>query len=460
MPRAASAIRSPYRVRRGVVELPGVAIPQPGQGVGTGNGNLPCSVAGTEEEGKMSNGHAGHATAKTGTLFQVGVIVGLGLAILGLVSGGWAGSVPSRLLLCSGLGIIFGAFGSTATIRYKGIVVAGVAAIAIVLLLLVDRMMREGFATIEIGGDVVGAVLTFDNERSYGMEDGRRRRQEFVFLGPEIKRQYVSLEVSLPVDAITGQESLLLFECINKAEIESHFGSGTVTQWRLNADSGRLTRDGKVIARNGEDCGDATAGRNVGLRAWLSLVQVAFAAQPPKSDSLFVGLESNSATIRRDARARLTALGPSGVPHLLGRLGATPLSYRTRLGIVVALTEILRKHKPQRKTIAAGVTVADLGRLAAAAADRDRTLRIYASEFLFDLGDTRVIEPAFVTMAKADDDGRYNLILVIGGARPALTPAQRAPVDRRLRALLGTAGPRTKALISAVVAGQPLPGQG
>ncbi|RJF89774.1 hypothetical protein D3874_24705 [Oleomonas cavernae] len=73
-------------------------------------------------------------------IFWPALIIGLMLAAAGGISMSMSliASTTSLLILCCGLGIILGAFGSTATIKHKGAVVTGVAAISIVLLLVVD----------------------------------------------------------------------------------------------------------------------------------------------------------------------------------------------------------------------------------------------------------------------------------------------------------------------------------
>ena len=93
-------------------------------------------------------------------------------------------STVSLLVLCSGLGIIFGAFGSTATIRYKGVVVAGVAAVAIVLLWFVDYLIQDDFVQGEIDGDVAGSRIHIRGDRVYlgAVNDGRF---EFIVIGKE-----------------------------------------------------------------------------------------------------------------------------------------------------------------------------------------------------------------------------------------------------------------------------------
>jgi len=88
-----------------------------------------------------------------------------------------------------------------------------------------------------------------------------------------------------------------------------------------------------------------------------------------------------------------------------------------------------------------------------AAVDPDRTIRIYASEFLYDLADPRVVQIALDLLASASEDGRYNLILVIEGAYKYLPTDQRSAVAGRLREFRPKVGSRTQELIDRVLSG-------
>lgn len=59
------------------------------------------------------------------------------------------------LITCFGLGMIALAFGSVAIIRYKGLQIAGVAAIAIALFLAVTHLRRDDAATVETDAPLV-----------------------------------------------------------------------------------------------------------------------------------------------------------------------------------------------------------------------------------------------------------------------------------------------------------------
>jgi hypothetical protein len=89
--------------------------------------------------------------------------------------------------------------------------------------------------------------------------------------------------------------------------------------------------------------------------------------------------------------------------------------------------------------------------LVIASADEDRAIRIYASEFLYDLGDPRTIPVAFEQFSSASESGRYNLLLVIKGAVPFAPSDQQANVIKRLKALKSPDTTKTNALIDSII---------
>jgi hypothetical protein len=175
-------------------------------------------------------------------------------------------------------------------------------------------------------------------------------------------------------------------------------------------------------------------------------------AQEANLPQLLADLESDSATVRRDARDRLAAMGVDAVVPMMDYWASRPDSYQVRAGVSVALVEILRSRKGDAKPIAALLTDAHLRLLAAAAGEEDRNLRIHASEFLYDLGDKRIVPIAVGIFPGASDDGRYNLVVVIQGAVPALDAGERQALAETLRSWQGMVGPRTQELIASVVA--------
>jgi hypothetical protein len=143
-------------------------------------------------------------------------------------------------------------------------------------------------------------------------------------------------------------------------------------------------------------------------------------------------------------------MGPNVVTALHDHLLAPNISYRARLGIIVAFTEMLREHKGERVAIAATIDDALLGALIKATADPDRTIRIYSSEFLYDLGDPRSAALALKAFEAADDNGKYNLLLVVQGAYPFLNEQQRGSTDAALKSIYPNVGSRTQGLIKKI----------
>lgn len=169
--------------------------------------------------------------------------------------------------------------------------------------------------------------------------------------------------------------------------------------------------------------------------------------------SLLENLTSDDTTTRRGARTELASKGLALVRPAVLALAEEDISYRRRLGVVVALTEMMRENKNQRRLIADLLRPDDLGLLLEAATDADRTIRIYAGEFLFDLGDPRTFDMALKAWPGiSDDNGRYNLVLVMKGAAPDIEPERADTARERLESLLGQVGPKTDTLIREAIA--------
>ena len=90
-----------------------------------------------------NNGNDTSISPKRGDrLFWAGLIVGLFVLLLGIAIRQWflVGISEYRLILCAGIGILFGAFGSTATIKKKGVAITGVAATTLVILYFLTKI--------------------------------------------------------------------------------------------------------------------------------------------------------------------------------------------------------------------------------------------------------------------------------------------------------------------------------
>ncbi|RVO68796.1 caspase family protein [Sinorhizobium medicae] len=207
--------------------------------------------------------------------------------------------------------------------------------------------------------------------------------------------------------------------------------------------------------------GTASADR---AAAWLKTIAPDNSANAPQSssptteiqilsggfDDLIANLESDDITLRRGARDALAAGGLAAVSAIVAA-NRTSTSYRFDLGAVVALTEILRSGKSIRGEISRRLEQKDIEWLVGLSVHSDRTMRIYASEFLYDLGDPRVVDTAIGRFVGASANGKYNLALAIKGAAPFVPRSERDRVSERLRALMTVETPKTNALLSDAI---------
>jgi hypothetical protein len=113
---------------------------------------------------------------------------------------------------------------------------------------------------------------------------------------------------------------------------------------------------------------------------------------------------------------------------------------------------MLRQNKAKRTEIIARINEQDLLPLLSAATDEDRTIRVYATEFLYDLGDPRAIPLALQEWQAASENGRYNLLFVIKGAVPFVSPRQQNDIAKRLGSLKSKTTPKTNDLIDSIIA--------
>lgn len=365
--------------------------------------------------------------------------------------------MPSLLILCSGLGIIFGAFGSTATAKYKGVVITGVAAIAAILLVLVDYLNEDDYVELEIKGDIKGAQIEVVGDVNY-LGAPRDRSHNFIVIANQIRRKHVTVSISLPQEIDDEREPEFLFECIDKNEIERRLGSGQVIQWRFDKESGQIF-DSDEQRKIGDVGGcprtaavshvEPQGGRGLaGLG--LSLLSEALAAEVTDTQTLLRDMEDRSPYTRRQARESLVKQGLPAAKTILNRLTVKGVSYQARLGVVVAMAKIMRESKNKRQEISELLTEDHLNHFIDASADKDRTIRTYASEFLYDLADTRVVPKVLERFETADDNGKYSLMVVLEGTYPYLDDDARTKAGQKLSAIAGNVGPKTEQLIKRI----------
>ncbi len=379
-------------------------------------------------------------------VFVSGILVGAVLAFAGYVGPSISSdlsSISSTFLLISGVSIIFGAFGANASYKRKGIVVGGVASIALMAFATFHYFQQKEIGILQIRGDVkdIRAELTGSSALP-GAHHGNFL--EFRFLPGEVEIDHLSLAIT-PSD-----DRLIEFDCIPQSALTRAFGGSKRLVWRYDSTKGVLT--GVEDESKEVPAGPCLApGETAPRFSLLDSIQPLASAHAAESiESLLYDLESEIAIVRRNARRQLTALGKQAIVPMMDHWERRSGVYRVRLGISVALTEYLRDHKNERKQISALLSENDILNIAWAAGDRDRTLRIYASEFLYDLGDPRVIAAADTVFPASDDDGRYNLVLILSGTVNDINATERAELARKLAVWRRLVGPNTQALIDKV----------
>jgi hypothetical protein len=406
-----------------------------------------------------------------GPVFKYGLATGFALILLGGISLylSLTTAFLEILVVCVGLGVILGAFGSTASISIpiQGISLGGVGAIVVALFIIMLAQLDDRYVLVKVGGDLEDASVELVGDNNYfGAYRKTLRTHDFIIFGRELKRSKLSLYITLQ------NQREYPFECIDSGVLRHDLATGNTIEWSFKlpdpddeSDTPSIyDEEGQPIAEDVGGCRTRTShvldGSSSDEKSLFGLVFGIFSsafAQPnrassgPEIQTDVKRLESDTSHVRRGARSELAAEGVAVVEPLLEGLSEDPLSYRLRLGIIVALTEMLRENKQNRTEIIELIKEEDLVRLVDAAADEDRTTRIYASEFLYDLGDPRSISVAFDRIPSASVNSRYNLLLGIKGAVPFASNDEQAEVIEKVTALKSAETPDTNDLIDSIV---------
>jgi len=305
----------------------------------------------------------------------------------------------------------------------------------------------------------IGVVIEDD---AMGAFNRSTKAFHFVVLANRIGRQSMTVTVRNPDEGVEQDEDIK----VHLSCVLPFVHSDRLMEWRYR-EIDRVQPDGKAIRtpalyrddrKIGEfgliaasPCNDAPAVAQP-RTAWSSLLPTmsAFAQTPevlPKGDitSAITDLTAIDTPTRRAARATLAKGSVEAVPAILDAMRKQPHNYQIQLGGSVAMTEMLRQNKADAGRIAAvfhGMDDREL--LLKSAGHSDRTLRIYASEFLYDLGDADVSRKALELAAKTqDENARYNLLLVAQGGWDKLAAPQKAAAAGDLAKARATAGPLT-----------------
>lgn len=382
------------------------------------------------------------------SVFAAGIAVGFVLVVFGVLTISLA-LIPftvALLILCCGLGIILGCFGATATVKFKGVVIAGSAAITIVLAMFVHERMVSEYVELEIGGDVREAkVEIFDGDLSIlGAE--RRKAHRFIVMD-EIRRDHIIVEIK-PLGAAQPLE----FNCIEKKEVNDHFGMGKIVQWRFDQAKSRILA-GNPPLKIGElgSCRVANNETSTGREtAQSGLIGSAFAAEA-STQQLLKDLESRSTFVRRSARDGLGKSGVTDLSVILNHWRANQDSYRVRLGVLVALSKMLSENKSLNKEISQQLSDGDIRGIVSDLSNTEPTIRVYASEFLFDLADPRAAPLIIDELSRANEKIAKDLVHALEGSYNFLPQSERDAVNVGLSEIQSTVTPKIQELSSGIL---------
>ncbi|MBK8456038.1 MAG: hypothetical protein IPL47_02085 [Phyllobacteriaceae bacterium] len=394
--------------------------------------------------------------------------VGAALAGLFLVDGNVEG-LPKlflMLVMATGIALIVVAFGGRGVVKLNSAAFAGATATMFAILAFGNWMLerdqsskRHSFAAGQISGidwDRFAPLLKFgdyapsyldrtsDEFRFVSFETNMTRAEATLLLSPRDGSETPSIRIPVACfrPYLDGSEEIdWEFDAIRRLILDKRDDRKAI--------GGEAMADGVAPCRTKINASAAVfSGDPFGLEA---RAQPLLPLNTAERDKALAELSSDDAEVRRTARDFLASGSPQDVPAFLAYVHAHPVNnYRLKLGVAVALTEMLRRDKGLRDDIAKAMTSADKALLVDFIGQGDRTLRIYATEFLFDLADAEAAGVALQRAAAAnDEEALFSWLFSAQDGWARMTADQRAalnPTLAQLRAITRNA-PKTAALL-------------
>jgi hypothetical protein len=341
---------------------------------------------------------AGGAADKPSALERVNPTWDLKLIIVACVVGAlvvaigvWAeiyvklDAILSTTFMVSGLALIFGAFGAQATVRYKSLVIAGVAATALIFLFAIDYLRHQSIVIIDIWTpDKFVTTIKAGLARVKGTVEGNAPSM----IQMRYYLQYAQLQDDPNVITAwpnpSGGEALEVPICVTRDKVLPWFGRGAV-ELQVKAASREdpnmeiLNRkSGKQIgSRKDCDIPDPTV---AGARN--PVISSAHAEAAADIDRLIEDLLSDNTDVRRLARDRLAARGASVIRPLMNRAVAMTesndrLAFRMQVGAAVVIDTMLSSKGRQvpPATVSQELNARDFAALVSWTLNNDLSLR-------------------------------------------------------------------------------------
>jgi hypothetical protein len=323
-------------------------------------------------------------------LIVMSCVVGAALVAIGL----WGeiavtlDGILSTTFMVSGLALIFGAFGSQATVQYKGWVIAGVAAIALIFLFAIDYLRRDSYVIVELLTSKAfvttlkaGEAIIKGTVESAGQSQLRTR---FVVRYRHMDDLTPRFDTEWP-KAENQSENPIVSLCFTRDKLIHWFGRGGQLEWRLlNATSpleaGMEIRDQKnTLIGSRRECGEDSPPPVAHLPG---PAMPSAHAEPTAPADLINDLLSDNPDVRRLARDRLAAQGPSVIRPLMDRAIAMTasndrLAFRMQVGAAVVIDTMLSNKGRQvpPATVSRQLNARDFGALVSWTLNNDLSLR-------------------------------------------------------------------------------------
>jgi len=273
--------------------------------------------------------------------------------------------------------------------------------------------------------------------------DPKRSRYDFVIFKKEIDGQ--TIEIGLTTRNTKTEQVL----AVDVGDIDWAFG-GQRLEWELREET--VGQDkiltlyerfrNKIVARENV----VGIGRTTRNTTDPFLISTAFAQETSPVDVplMLARLKADDTATRRGARDALAHAPLASIPVIMEAFRHEWTNYQVKLGVCVALAQMLRADKSRGPAISGKLSEDDLNSLLDAAGDPDRTVRVYATEFLFDLGDTRTTKLAIRRAATTtDDNARYNWLFVAQDGWRKLTGADKTALADSLNEAKRRSGTNT-----------------
>lgn len=393
-------------------------------------------------------------------VFGTAVIIGLILIVLPPLFRNilFLSGSQSNLLLCVGVALILAAVGGQATVRVGSIIMAGAAAIALGFFLYLQwdgkRQVAQGSIS-SVDYEKYTDILIKTKHTFLGSIDADTRTKSksiyrFVAMPEEINQKF--LEIAM-VDRKSEKE---VFARVRTDEITKAFGNEEYLEWELHYD--KDTDNSDII-----QVYDAKDNRKISIDTATAIdltqtgdfdftfIKSAYAQTEMPSTEITDTvnlLKSDDTILRRSARDTLSTIPPSQISTLLDNTRNNFEDYRIRLGVSVALAQMLRNNKNQARLVASQLKPEDLNLLLDAAGDQDRTVRAYATEFLFDLGDPVAAKLAIQRASSSDDPrARYNWLFTAQDGWQQLSADERKTLVPVLDSISSGSGQQTQDLV-------------